>query len=726
MAPEQLTGGEEDFRTDVFALGVLLRELLGERPPRRARRLAAVAARASAPDPAARYRDAQTLCDALIAEGEALRLGPERARRALALAAVAAVATAVTLAVIRIFSPPARPDRVRVAVADVVNQTGEAALDGLSGMVTTALEPSHRIAVVPRARFNDLLAEARAEGAGLDAACRAARAAEADRLLVVTVSRTGTALAVTMRVLDEACENAFTMSGPASRVEEVPATLERLVKRARREIGDSAHEVAEPAAPLTDNLEAHRQYVLGEQCAARPIYGQECTEPFRAAIALAPSFAAAHYRLAEWDTFNGNRDEQRIALRAAMEHAPGAPEKERIWIEALAAYAEGRLADAVAAYQRAADRWPDDLHAPYQIGDLYRHDDDFERALPWFERCVDADPDHGWAMAHLVEALAATGRRDALAARVEAWKGSARPRTLHGLSLAYGWLGDVGAAVEAARRGAAAGGGHTAQQDLLAAAIFAGDYAAAERGLQALRVPGSEVRPIGFYAMAAISAYQGRPRTGLVHLDALREAIPRMRRDALYLGFRLDYLLGEGRPEALRADLEALRAVDPAVAAEFAPALAWLGDESTALALARELREDSIRARLTAAVLAARRGEPGGLERLGELAGKTPFSVWRVAPLFLYADLAARAGRLEAAADAHRRFQALYLPRTMYRSWAYPRSLLGLARAEAGLGHAAAARQTLDRLLAAFVRAEPDHPLLAEARALRARLATSP
>jgi serine/threonine protein kinase len=79
MAPEQLAGGDVDARTDVFAAGLLLAELLcggwpfGDRPgsdpgtqvaaghpriARQARDLSAVVARAAAPEPDARYPSA--------------------------------------------------------------------------------------------------------------------------------------------------------------------------------------------------------------------------------------------------------------------------------------------------------------------------------------------------------------------------------------------------------------------------------------------------------------------------------------------------------------------------------------------------------------------------------------------------------------------------------------------------------------------------------------------
>ncbi|MGA8890790.1 MAG: serine/threonine-protein kinase, partial [Anaeromyxobacteraceae bacterium] len=54
MAPEQAAGDDGDARSDVFAMGVLLEELLG--PGRRAGELRKVAARARSVEPAARYR----------------------------------------------------------------------------------------------------------------------------------------------------------------------------------------------------------------------------------------------------------------------------------------------------------------------------------------------------------------------------------------------------------------------------------------------------------------------------------------------------------------------------------------------------------------------------------------------------------------------------------------------------------------------------------------------
>lgn len=57
-----------------------------------------------------------------------------------------------------------------------------------------------------------------------------------------------------------------------------------------------------------------------------------------------------------------------------------------------------------------------------------------------------------------------------------------------------------------------------------------------------------------------------------------------------------------------------------------------------------------------------------------------------------------------------------------FRSWAYPRSLYLIALAKQRLGNERQAREAIDHLLAIWRRADSDLPLLAEARALQARL----
>ncbi|MFT3915287.1 MAG: protein kinase [Anaeromyxobacteraceae bacterium] len=564
MAPEQRAGGAEDARTDLFALGVLLGDALGDGAGAPTA-LRALAANARDPDPARRPASAAAFLAALEDAGRKLRPGRRRLRLALAAGGVLAVAAAV-----------------------VGYLAGRAAPDAASRGGLGAPRPAEQSSSGPHPG--------------------SVRAGAAD-------------------------------------------------------------------------AEAHRWYVLGTECATRPTLGEDCGALFRNALARDPAFAAAWYRLAAWSASEGgDRAEQRFAIEKALEHARGAPDKERLLAQAWKARIDRRPEEALARYREATRRWPDDPEAFFEAGATLRAADDLAAALPWLERAAALDPGSPRAQGLLAEALGATGRADDLRARIAAWEGRGDAAAWHAVSIGRGWLGELPAAEGAARSGVDAGGGLVAREDLVAALVLAGRYADAEAALAALASAGTLGRPLAAYALATLDAYRGDPRAGDARLAALVKERPALSRDALHLALRVDHALGLGRAEA-RARAEELLAVSPADAPEHAAGLAWVGEAALAARLAAGLAPGSVEARAYAGVAAVRAGDVDrGLEALRALAAEHPVTAWRLPPRFLYADLAAEHGRGAEAARALRAFQALYLPRTMWRGWAYPRSVAALAR----------------------------------------------
>ena len=460
-----------------------------------------------------------------------------------------------------------------------------------------------------------------------------------------------------------------------------------------------------------------------DDCEKRPIHGKDCEALYRRAVALDPRLAMAHYGLAVWlRWYGGPRAEQEEEIAAAVRYASRASEKERLLIEAWASHIAGRDDEALALFDRIAARWPDERRAHFDPGEILRHQDELARAIPYLERSAELDPE-GWGPGLLMETLGAMGRKDDLRAWIRRWEQGPTPWNLHGIAVAHGWLGDPAAAAEAASRAVALGGGLVSQEDRLGAVIFAEQYGAAAGGIRVLAQPGSDVPRIGYYALAALEAYQGRHAAGLGYLDALRRQVPDVERDASYHAIRADSLAGGRDLDAVRREIDVLEQTDPFAAAEHAVTLAYLGDLARAEKLATRLRPGSALAETTRAVVAWRGGDPGALEALRRASERSPVSVWRVAPLFLYGEAAARAGDDARAIGALERFQALYVPRMMWRSWAHPRSLVLLAGAYERSGAHGAARATLDRFFRAWKDADPSDPLLAEARAIRGRLA---
>ncbi len=128
-------------------------------------------------------------------------------------------------------------------------------------------------------------------------------------------------------------------------------------------------------------------------------------------------------------------------------------------------------------------------------------------------------------------------------------------------------------------------------------------------------------------------------------------------------------------------------------------------------------------------VVAARRARP----RRGRRCGRSPAATRTAAeegppeaPSWYAAECAVEASPDESALEALHRFQRFYFPLGQWRTWAYPRSLLLESRVLERLGRLEEARATMAKLEDLLSGADPDLPLLAEARALRRKLGPGP
>jgi tetratricopeptide (TPR) repeat protein len=756
MAPEQWREETGDARTDLFALGVLLHEMLtgalpfgkgGLRPtgdralgpplprrraPARLRRLVHALIQT---DPAARPGSTHRV----VAELEAVEAALQERRRPWRWLALASAVVALGSGAAFLWGPPREPpagERITAAIADAVNETGDADLDRLADLLAVAMGESRRVQVLSRER---LLAAGR--GSSIEGVLQVdarsgkllAGLAGAHVLLVPSARRDGAGYLLELRgEPPDGGRPLFTASARAARKAEVPQALDALVEEARHALRERGEDLkrspVQLAALTTTDLAAFRDYVEGIDCVSRPSEApghtgaEACGRYFEQALGHDPSFALAHYQLATLLATGGSaQPELKAHMDGALRSLSRLSRRDAGVVLAWKAHLEGQDDEALAGYTQLLAEYPDDRHVTYLAGDLLFHRGDFAGAIPYFQKVLDLDPAAEWPLDHLARCLASTGRWRELRALVEQVDGLPPTAARHRAAVrALVWLGDPEQAVARARRDVEAGGGAGARFDLLGALVATGSLVEAEKCLLEQGAFNSRDPAVVFRRLQLLCA-QGRFAEAWRLVRELPRGTDGLLPDELA---RIGSMVAAGEGNKRVLGEEATRAVrlkarDPGDALVL---LALMGDVALALDLATALPKGSVAAQQVEAVATWKRGDAGSAAAaLTLLEQHDPWPDDGLAPAYLLAELNDAAGRPDEVTAAVERFHRMW-PRTIWRGWAWSRSLLLAARAEERLGRREEALATVERLLAVLRRADPGLPLLADARALRERL----
>jgi len=759
MAPEQWRSEPGDERTDLFSLGAVLHQMISGAVPYRVSRERSEALdpgppprldKASAPaalrrlvarllekDPAGRPPSAQVVLDELLPihrDVEASARG--RHLRWVALAAAAAVAGGAGSWAMRSRDVLPAGERLVVAVADFDNGSGDPDLDGLSGLLVTSLEQSRRFQVLTRSRLLGLIRQL-----GLGDVSRIdekigrdlARAGGAKLLLLGSAHRLGTQYALELRALEPSGDRyVFSVSEKAVRKEEIPGALDRLSAGARRALRERGEDIKAAQVRLADvvtgNIEAYRHYFLGIDCMDRPSQGTSwtsnlrCTEHFRQALAIDPTFALAHYHLAYMiETEGGPAADRDAHMAAALRGIDRAPPKEAALIRAWKAHLDGKDEDALELYGAVLASFPDDKQANFLAGELEFTRGAYAAAVPFFEKVLALDPGAEWPLDYLVSALGAQRRR----ADLEALVGRLRERpptaaTVHAIVRGLVWLGEWKEATAFARAAVEAGGGPAAEEDLSRALFAAGAYGEVEK-LQARLVAAAPSDERAAFSLAAALGAQGRIGDGFRVFEQVAARAPASTQGDIQYSRAL-FAAGSGDVAMLWREAAKASMIAPEISGDLPVILALRGDLTHAAELARLLAPGSAAEEEYASVLAWRRGDTAGAAaRLAALEERDPWPSKGLVPAFLLAEVGAASGDARATLAAVERYRALW-PRGVWRSWTAPRVTYLAAWAHAHLGERALARLELEQLLRSWGRADAGLPLLRDAHALAARI----
>jgi serine/threonine protein kinase/tetratricopeptide (TPR) repeat protein len=460
MSPEQARGEELDARTDLFSFGAVLYEMatgrmafpgkttaivldaiLNRVPAPAARlnlelppKLEEVIGKALEKDRRLRYQgaaDIRTDLQRLKRDTESARLPAATSavvgvgeRRGIPWKVVVPVATAtVALAAVSYFYFHRKlklTDKDTIVLADFINTTGDPVFDGaLRQGLAVQLEQSPFLSLISEKRIQQGLrlmgqpAETKLTPEIARELCqRTASAAVLDG----SIAQIGTQYLLTLKAVN--CASGESLASTEAQASDKNHVLDALGKTAseiRNRLGESLSTVRAYDTSLVDattpSLDALKAYTVGLQkgksndAAAAPF--------FKRAIELDPEFASAYSGLAACYLNLGESGLARANFAKAFELRNHVSEREKLLIAArYYNHVTGELPKAIEAYQLWTQAYPHDAGARGNLGMLYGASGQYEKSIAETQEALRLEPDSGTNYSNLVLAQAALDRFD--------------------------------------------------------------------------------------------------------------------------------------------------------------------------------------------------------------------------------------------------------------------------------------------------------------------------
>jgi tetratricopeptide (TPR) repeat protein len=317
--------------------------------------------------------------------------------------------------------PPTLTERDAILLADFVNTTGDPDFDGtLKQGLTVQLEQSPYINIFPEERARDTLLQmerVREERITREVGREICQRRGIKVLMIGSIASLGRNYVITLEGINsQSGETVAHQQTEAEGKEQVLKALGRATTAMREKLGESLASIRKFDVPIetatTASLEGFKDFIAGVELRRKAQYAQSVAQ-FKRAIELDPEFALAHVQLG-----TSYRDLRNLALgnehvKRAYELRDRVTERERIEIAATYfRHITGELDKRIEMTSLLTQTYPRDPDGFHLHGNSLMIAGEFEQAAEAYRSTLRLDPDYSLSRANLALALIGLNRFD--------------------------------------------------------------------------------------------------------------------------------------------------------------------------------------------------------------------------------------------------------------------------------------------------------------------------